>query len=116
MSAANWTPRIVPYGADQTVYIVVDGFGANGTVYRENEVERTDLETVINDFLTGRFDDPVRVIACNTLEHWADDVSQDIAPETQSRCDTDGVEVPAHIRDFVTTYLRPDRQLNLRLG
>src|SRR5277367_3775690 len=31
------TPSIVPYGADQTVYVVVDSFGANGTVYRETE-------------------------------------------------------------------------------
>ena len=109
MSAADRKPRSVPYGADQTVYIVVDGLGANGTVCRENEVERTELETVIGDLLTGLFNDPVRVIAFNTLEHWSDDVSGDIAAEIQSRCDIDGVEVPAHVWDFVLRHLGPDR-------
>lgn len=116
MSTADWTPSIVPYGADQTVYIVVDRFGANDTVFRESEVERTDIETIIADFLTGQFNDPVRVIAFNTLEHWSDDVSEDIAAELQSRCDIDGVEVPDHVSDFVRRYLRPERRLNLRLS
>jgi hypothetical protein len=57
----------VPYGADQTVYLVVDGFGGIGTVYRETEVERTDLETVTADLMSGQFNDPLRVVAFNTL-------------------------------------------------
>ena len=43
MPGTGWTPRIVPYGADQTVYLVIDRFGGLGTVYCETEVERTDL-------------------------------------------------------------------------
>jgi hypothetical protein len=43
----------VPYGADQTVYLVVDSFGANGAVYCETVVERTDLETVTGDLMSG---------------------------------------------------------------
>jgi hypothetical protein len=35
----KWSPGIVPYGADETVYLVVDSF-ASGTVYRETEIER----------------------------------------------------------------------------
>ena len=58
----------MPYAADQIVYLVVDSFGANGTVYRETEVERTDLETIIADRISGQFNDPVRVVAFNTLE------------------------------------------------
>jgi hypothetical protein len=73
--STGWTPRIVPYGADQTVYLVVDRFGRLGTVYRETEVERTDLETIITDLMSGQFNDPVRVVAFNTLEHWSEDVS-----------------------------------------
>jgi hypothetical protein len=115
MPTAGWTPSIVPYGADQTVYIVVDGFGANDAVYRETEVERSDLETIIGDFLTGQFNDPVRVIAFNTLEHWSEDVSEDIAAEIQFRCDMDRVDVPDHIREFVARHSRPNRQLNFTL-
>jgi hypothetical protein len=63
MPGSSWTPTIVPYGADQTVYLVIDRFGQLGSVYRETEVERTDLETVITDLMSGQFNDPIRVVA-----------------------------------------------------
>jgi len=91
--------EMVPYGADQTVYLVVDSFGANGAACRE--VERGDLETVVSDLLLGQFNDPIRVIAFNTLEHWAEDLSKTVAVEIQSRCDIDGLPVPEHVKDFV---------------
>jgi hypothetical protein len=101
---AGWSPKIVPFGADQTVYLVVDSFSASGNVYRETEVERTDFEAVIADFLTGQFNNPVRVVAFNTLEHWSDDVSQAVAIEIQTRCDMEGVCVPEHVSDFVDRH------------
>ena len=114
MSRTGWSPGTVPYGADQTVYPVVDR-SSSGSVYRETEVERTDLETVIDDFLTGQFNDAVRVVAFNTLEHWANDVSKDIAQLIQARCDIAGEPLPEHIRDFVESYAPTTRQLALRL-
>ena len=114
MSRMGWSPGTVPYGADQTVYLVDDRF-CSGSVYRGTEVERTDLETVIEDFLTGQFSDPVRVVAFNTLEHWANDVSKDIAQVVRDRCDIAGDPVPEHIRDFVESYAPTTRQLALRL-
>jgi len=117
MPRTGWTPSIVPNGADQTVYLVVDNFGRHGSVYRETEVERTDLETVITGLMSGQFNDPVRVVAFNTLEHWAQDVSKHIALEIQSRCDIDGQDVPETVfQDFVEGYAGPDRQLALRLA
>ena len=53
MPSTGRTPRIVPYGADQTVYLVIDRFDGMGTVYRETEVERADLETIIADLIIG---------------------------------------------------------------
>jgi hypothetical protein len=122
MPRTGWTPSIVsivpsvPYGADQTVYLVVDSFDRLGTAYRETDIERTDLETVITDLISGQFNDPVRTVAFNTLEHWAQDVSRDIALEIQSRCDIDGHDVPDTLRDFVDSHAGPDRQLALRLA
>ena len=116
MPRTDWTPSIVPYGADQTIYLVVDRFGSLGTVYRETEVERSDLETIIADLMSGQFNDPVRVVAFNTLEHWAQDVSKDVALEIQSRCDIEGHDVPEAVRDFVDSHAGPDRQLALRLA
>jgi hypothetical protein len=117
MPRTAWTPRIVPYGADQTVYLVIDCFPGLGTVYRETEIERTDLETIIADLISGQFNDPIRVVAFNTLEHWSEDVTEYIAFEIETRCDIEGVAVPEHIRDFVASYTRDaDRQLALRLA
>ena len=92
--------RTVPYGADQTLYLVIDRSGRSGGC-RETEVERADLETIIADLFSGQFGDPVRVIAFNTLEHWSRDVSRDVAAEVRSRCDIEGEDVPEHIQDFV---------------
>jgi hypothetical protein len=111
----SWTPKIVPYGADQTAYLVIDRFGGD-SVYRETEIERTDRETIITDLLAGQFSDPVRVVAFNTLEHWSSDVTDEIAAEIQTRCDIEGEAVPEHIRDFVASHVGPGRQLSLRLA
>ena len=110
LPGAGWSPKIVPYGADRTIYLVVDSFSARGTASRETEVERTDFESVIADFLTGQFNNPVRVIAFNTLEHWSEDVSQATALEIQTRCDIEGVCIPEHVSDFVDRHRGPNRQ------
>jgi hypothetical protein len=115
MPRTGWTLGIVPYGADQTAYLVIDRFHGLG-VYRETEVERADLETIITDLMSGQFNDPVRIVAFNTLEHWSEDVSKEIAREIQTRCDIEGEDVPESIRDFVDSYVGSDRQLTLRLA
>lgn len=95
---AGGSPGVVPYGADQTIYVVVDGVAAGGG--QETQVERTDFDTVVNEFLAGQFHDPRRVIAFNTLEHWLQDLSTAVAEEIQTRCDIEGMPVPDHVRDF----------------
>jgi hypothetical protein len=116
MGKSGWRPSTVPYGADQTIYLVIDNFGRLGSVYGETEVERADLETVITDLMSGQFNDPTRVVAFNTLEHWSEDVSEDIAREIQTRCDIEGVGVPDHLQDFIERYGNSNRQLTLRLA
>ena len=66
--------------------------------------------------MSGEFNEPVRVVAFNTLGHCADDVSRQIADEIRERCDIAGEPVPEHIRDFVEDRTGPTRQLALRLG
>jgi hypothetical protein len=109
------SPALVPYGADQTVYLVVDRFGASGIAGSETEIERLDLETIIDDLMSGQFNDPVRVVAFNTLEHWCEDVSADVAAEIQMRCDIDGEPVPEHAKDFVDRHTRSTRRTALQL-
>jgi len=100
MPEASRSALIVPYGADETVYVVVDSREAGS----ETEVERTDLGAVVRDLLSGQFICPVRIVAFNTLEHWTADVSRDVAAEIQSQSDMDGLPVPEHLRDFVDQY------------
>jgi hypothetical protein len=115
MSRTGCLPSTVPHGADRTAYLVVDRF-KSGAAHRETEsVERTDIETIISDLLTGQFNDPVLVVAFNTLEHWSDDVSAGIASEIQIRCDMQGEPVPEHVLDFVQSFAGPTLQSSLRL-
>ena len=53
-------------------------------MYRETD-EVVEVEEVIQDMLTGQFNKPVRVVAFNTTEGWARDVSEDIAWEVLKR-------------------------------
>ena len=112
----SWSPTTAPHGAFGPVCLVLDSFGAIGTSYRETDIERSDLETAIADLIAGEFNEPIRVVAFNTSEHWADDVSRQIAQEIQRRCDIAGEPVPEGIRDFVEDHTGPTRQLALRLG
>ena len=109
MAEKRWSPALVPYGADETVYLVVDRLRAGCDTGGEAELERTDLETIICDLMSGQFNDPVRVIAFNTLEHWAHDISAEIATEIQIRCDIEGEPLPEHIVDFVQRHATSTR-------
>jgi len=102
-------PMTVPYGADETIYLVVDRFGQRGGLDREAEVERPDIETIVAELMSGQFNDPIRVVAFNTLEHWAKDISAEIAAEIQVRCDIEGQEIPEYIRDFAASVAEPAR-------
>ncbi len=110
-------PSIVPYGADQTLYLVLEAAGPEALgpealgpealglqVSRlQTAVERTDIEVIITDLLSGRFNDPIGIVAFNTLEHWTKDVSKDIAREIQCRCDIEGDQVPDYLTGFIET-------------
>lgn len=95
-------PDTVPYGADQTIYVVVDGWPESGG--QGQKIEREDLETLVSDFIAGQFEDPQRVLAFNTLEHWSQDVSSDVAREIEARCDIEHMPVPDHVRDFLDRH------------
>ena len=105
MPRSSWTPSIVPNGDDnQTVYLVLDDFGDLGRAYCETDVERTGLEAVISDPLSGQYKNPVRVVGFNTGEGWSEDVSADVARELRLRCDEQMRDVPFFLQDFVDRY------------
>jgi hypothetical protein len=112
----NWTPSIVPTDHDQTIYLVVNNFRHLGNAFTETDVEQADLETVITDLMSGQYSHPVRVVAFNTAEHWAEDVSEDNACEIQRHVDLAGDELPSSIEAFIEMHAGLSRQLSLRLN
>ena len=112
----NWTPSIVPTDHDQTIYLVVNKFGTLAPRFTETDIEQADLETVITDLMSGQYNDPVRVVAFNTAEHWAEDVSRNVALEIQRRVDLAGDDLPFSIEAFIEMHAGPSRQLSLRLS
>jgi hypothetical protein len=112
----NWTLSIVPNGHDQNYYLVINNCGQLGPAFVETDLGQGDLEGTIGDLMSGQYSDPVRVVAFNTAEHWAEDDSEDVAREIMRRLDLAGHEPPSSIQAFVENHLGPDRQLTSRLA
>jgi hypothetical protein len=98
------SPSIVPHGADQDTYLVLDDFGL-GCSWRETDVDKADRETLIRDLVEGQYSHPVRIVAFNTAEGWSRDVTMDIADELRRRYIEFG-EVPDSILDFMEANRR----------
>jgi hypothetical protein len=112
----SFVPSIVPSGHDQTVYLVINNFGNMGTAFPETDVNEANLETIIDDLMSGQYSDPVSVVAFNTAEGWSTDASEDIAREIRRRVDLDGRELSSSVTAFVDSFLGSNRQLTLRLS
>ena len=72
---------------DGTVYLVLDDFGKFGQAYRETNPTQADLQTVVANLLAGQYERPLQVVAFNTTEGWARDVTAAIAREVLARAD-----------------------------
>src|ERR1700752_5183929 len=59
------SPSIVPHGADQDTYLVMDDFGRLGCAWRETDTESADRETLIRHLIKGEYNNPVRIVAFN---------------------------------------------------
>ena len=72
--------------------------------WREADYDTTDIETVIQDLLTGQYGNPIRVVAFNTAERWSEDVFEDVAGELRHRCDLQARDIPFYLQDFTDRY------------
>jgi hypothetical protein len=104
MLSPNTTPSLVPE-FDVAVHIVLDDFGKAGRVYRETDEADGGLEAVINNFLTGQYNKPLRVVAINAAEGWLRDISEDIAWELLDRSHKEGRLLGASTRQFVEFHV-----------
>jgi hypothetical protein len=94
------TPPLAQY-PDGTVYLVLDDFGALGCAYRETDAAQADPRRVVADLLSGQYRHPLRVVAFNTAEGWARDVSADIARKVLNCALELDQDLPGAVCDFV---------------
>jgi len=100
------SPSIVPHGADQDTYLVLDDFGGRlGCSWRDTDADSADRETLIRELLNGQYSNPVRIVAFNTSEVWSRDVTVEIADELRRRYVEFG-EVPDSVLDFMEANVR----------
>jgi hypothetical protein len=79
------SPSIVPEDTNRDVYLVLDDFGRLGRAWRETDEAGTSRATLVRNLLDGQYENPVRIIAFNTVEGWSRDVTVDIADELRRR-------------------------------
>ncbi len=94
---------------DATVHIVLDDFGGRlGRAYRETDEAEADEKTIIDNMISGEYSRPARVVAFNTAEGWARDVTEDIARAVVSRARNEHRALETATQIFVETALGED--------
>ena len=94
------SPSIIP-DFDIDVYLVLDDFGNLGRAYRETDEEASDRDTIVRNLISGEYKKPVRVVAFNTSEGWARDVTEDTARAVIDEARRRGTLLHGAIVDFV---------------
>lgn len=98
------TPSIVPNDRlDKDFYLVLEDF-RSGAAFRETD-EGIDYTTLIDDLLTGQYEQPLRIVAFNPAEGWSRDASEDIARALEMRIATGLYEVSEPLREFIEGQL-----------
>jgi hypothetical protein len=86
---------------DGTVYLVLDDFGEFGRAWREAQEAQADRQSVLADLVSGQYERPLRVVAFNTAQGWARDVTAEIAREAFARAVALDHELPPHLHEFL---------------
>lgn len=90
------SPSLAPH-IDQEIHFVLCDFGQHGRAYVETDPGQADRETIVRNFIAGEYARPISVIACNPVEGWARDVSENIAREIMRA----NADLTAGTRNFV---------------
>jgi hypothetical protein len=90
-----------PSDHEGTVYLVLEDFGRSGRAYRETDPMRADRQTALADLLSGQYERPLRIVAFNTAEGWARDVTAEMAREVLARAKGSAQDLPAALSEFL---------------
>ncbi|MGB8051134.1 MAG: hypothetical protein WCF53_25025 [Pseudolabrys sp.] len=104
------TPPLAPGGPgfDVTVHIVLNDFGPLGRAYVETDEAEAGEATVVENILSGQYSHPVRVVAFNTAEGWACDVTEDIARAVWSKARSEYRPIGKSVQEFLERTLGAD--------
>jgi hypothetical protein len=98
------SPSIIPKDRlNRDIYLVLEDF-SSGAAWRETDEDRTAYDVVINDLLTGQYDQPLRVVAFNPLRGWSRDASEDVAEELARRVDFQERKVSEPLRELIENF------------
>ena len=113
------SPSIVPADRlDRDIYLVLEDFGARaGCAWRETDEADTDLETILQNLLSGQYAYPVRIVSFNPVEGLSRDATSEVADTLAQRATDTDAEVPSALQDFIVANAtnRFDMQLALPL-
>jgi hypothetical protein len=93
----------LPNGA--AVYLVEEDLGHLGRVYLETDATEADRETIIRNFISGQYSNPIRVVAFNIGEGWSRDVSEDIANDVLDRAYDADETLTDSTKRFIDRYV-----------
>ena len=99
----NQTPLVPGQPAfDVTVHIVLNYFGSRlDRAYCETDEDEADENTTIENILSGQYSHPIRVVAFNTAEGWARDVTEDIARAVLDRAQKEDRPIGTGAQEFL---------------
>ncbi|MCK1441544.1 hypothetical protein IVB43_03920 [Bradyrhizobium sp. 48] len=97
------SPSIVPADRlDRAIYLVLEDFGARaGCAWRETDEADTDLETILQNLLSGQYAYPVRIVSFNPVEGWSRDATSDVADALARRAADTDAEISSAPQDFI---------------
>jgi hypothetical protein len=90
--------------SDNTVFLVLDGFGKLGRAYVETDERDANKETIVDNMITGQYTSPLRVVAFNVAEGWARDVSKEIALAVIEKAHSEGRHPSESAIDFLKMF------------
>jgi hypothetical protein len=90
---------IVPH-TEHTTYLLMDEIGEYGNVWREMSEGEANEATIVQWFIQGQINRPVKIVAFNTEEGWSRDITHDIATKLLD-LNQQGAALSAAAREFV---------------
>ena len=91
-----------------TVYVVLNDFGYLGRAYVETDETEADEAAIVENILKGEYSHPLRVVAFNTAEGWARDVTEDIARAALSKAQSEHRSIARFTQEFLERTLGVD--------